>query len=140
MWLTYAILSAITAALVAIFGKLGLSKIDSTLATTIRGVIMAVFLLIVTLSLGKFQHFSVHNLNTKQWLYIVFAGIAGALSWLFYFAALKSGQATRVAAVDRLSIVFVLIFAVLFLGESFKVKPAIGAALMAIGAILMTIK
>lgn len=140
MWFTYAILSAVTAALVAIFGKLGLSKVDSTLATTIRSLVMAAFLILVTLSLGKFQHFSLHNLNAKQWLFIVLAGVAGALSWLFYFAALKSGAATKVAAIDRLSIVFVLIFAILFLGESFKVKPAIGATLMAIGAILMTIR
>lgn len=140
MWLTYAILSAITAALVAIFGKLGLSKVDSTLATTIRGIIMAVFLIVVTLSLKKFEGFTMRSLDSKQWLYIVLAGIAGALSWLFYFAALKNGAATRVAAIDRLSIVFVLIFAILFLGESFRVKPAVGAALMAVGAILMTLK
>jgi transporter family protein len=140
MWLTYALFSAVFAALVAIFGKLGLSKVDSTLATTIRSLVMALFLVLVTLSLKKFQGFTIHELNGKQWLYIVLAGVAGALSWLFYFAALKSGQATKVAAIDRLSIVFVLIFAVLFLGESFKVKPAIGAALMALGAILMSIK
>ncbi len=140
MWLTYAILSAITAALVAIFGKLGLSKVDSTLATTIRSLVMALFLVVVTLSLKKFEGFTMHSFTSKQWVYIVLAGFAGAASWLFYFAALKSGQATRIAAIDRLSIVFVLIFAVLFLGESFKVKSVIGAALMAVGAILMTIK
>ncbi len=140
MWLTYAIFSALFAALVAIFGKLGLSKVDSTLATTIRSIIMALFLIMVTLSLKKFSGFSLHSFTSKQWIYIVLAGVAGALSWLFYFAALKSGQATKVAAIDRLSIVFVLILAIMFLGESFKVKPAIGAALMAIGAILMTIK
>lgn len=140
MWLLYAFLSALFAALVAIFGKLGLSKVDSTLATTIRSVVMALFLIGVTLSLEKFKGFSMRSLDSRQWAYIVLAGVAGALSWLFYFSALKSGQATKVAAIDRLSIIFVLVFSILFLSESFKVKPAIGAALMALGAILMTIK
>lgn len=126
-----------TAALVAIFGKLGLSKIDSTLATTIRALFMAVFLVVVSLVLKKFNGFQLRDLDSKHWWYIILAGVAGALSWLFYFAALKTGQATSVVAIDRLSVVFVFIFAVLLLGEPFKVKTAVGALIMVAGVLLM---
>lgn len=140
MWLILSILSAVTAALVAIFGKLGLSKIDTTLATTIRAVIMAGFLVSVALVMGKFRGFTTASLNGREWLYIILAGVAGALSWLFYFAALRTGLASKVSAVDRLSVVFVLIFAILFLGEAFKWKAALGAFLIVAGAILMTLQ
>ncbi len=140
MWLLYAFLSAIAAALVAIFGKLGLSKIDTTLATTLRSVIMAVFLLVVAVSFRSFHGFSLQSLTNKQWMYIVLAGIAGALSWLAYFAALKLGAASKVVAIDRTSVIFVLIFSILTLGEALTWKSALGAALMTGGAILMTIR
>lgn len=140
MWLLYAFLSAIAAALVAIFGKLGLSKIDTTLATTLRSVIMAVFLLVVAVSFRSFHGFSLQSLTNKQWMYIVLAGIAGALSWLAYFAALKLGAASKVVAIDRTSVIFVLIFSILTLGEVLTWKSALGALLMTGGAILMTIR
>lgn len=140
MWLVYALLSALTAGLVAIFGKLGLSKIDTTLATTLRALIMAGFFVVVSISLNKFKGFSFDDLNGRQWLFIVLAGLAGALSWLFYFASLKIGEASKVAAIDRLSIVFVFVFAMLFLGEKFSLTGVAGAALITGGAILMTIK
>lgn len=140
MWLLLALLSAVSAALVAIFGKLGLSKIDTTLATTIRAIIMAVFLVVVALVMNKFKDFAPNNLSAKQWWYIVAAGIAGALSWLFYFGALKLGLASRVAAVDRLSVVFVLLFSIIMLGEHLTWKNGFGALLIAGGAILMTLK
>jgi len=138
LWILYSILSAAFAALVAIFGKIGLQNIDSTLATTIRSVVMALFLLLVTLSLGKFNLLS--TIKNKTLLFIVLSGIAGALSWLFYFLALKTGIVTGVAAIDRLSVVFVVIFAILFLGEKLTLFTALGALLMLSGAILMVIK
>jgi transporter family protein len=140
MWLLLALLSAVSAALVAIFGKLGLSKIDTTLATTIRAIIMAAFLVVVALALNKFKDFTPSGISAKQWWYIVAAGVAGALSWLFYFGALKLGLATRVAAVDRLSVVFILVFSIVMLGEHLTWKNGLGALLMTGGAILMTIK
>lgn len=140
MWLIYAFLSSITAALVAIFAKLGLKGIDSTLATTIRSIIMAVFLLLVSFFLKKFQGFSLGSLGSKDWILIVLAGIAGALSWLFYFLALKTGLATKVVAIDRLSLVFVIIFATIFLGEKLGWKSVLGALLMVAGAIIITLK
>jgi len=140
MWVVYAFLSAITAALVAIFGKLGLKNIDSTLATTIRSIIMAGFLVIVSFFLNKWHDFSMRSLSSKDWLLIVLAGVAGALSWLFYFLALKTGLATKVVVIDRLSLVFVIILAAIFLGEALSWKVALGAVLMIAGAIIITLK
>lgn len=138
LWILYALLSAIAAALVAIFGKIGVSGVDSTLATTVRSIIMAVFLIVISFSLGKFNELP--TLNGRIFVFIVLSGLAGAISWLFYFAALKVGPATGVAALDRLSILFVLIFAVLALNETFTLKSGVGAALVAIGTILLSIK
>jgi bacterial/archaeal transporter family protein len=136
-WIIFALLAAVSAAAVAIFGKIGLQNVDSTLATTVRSIVMATFLVIVSLSLSKFK--LLHTIDNKALTFIVLSGIAGALSWLFYFFAIKTGPASSVAALDRLSVVFVLILAILFLGEAFTWKAAGGAALITIGAILMTI-
>lgn len=138
IWIIFALLAAVSAAGVAIFGKVGISNLDSTLATTVRAVIMAAFLVMVSLSFGK-QHL-LSTIDNKALAYIALSGVAGALSWLFYFFALKFGPASSVAALDRLSVVFVLILAALFLGEGLSVKSAAGALLLTIGAILMTIK
>ena len=140
MWIVYAILSATFAAGVAIVGKLGLKDLDSTLATTIRSFIMAGFLLVVSLLMRKWRGFSVHDLSGRDWVLIVLAGIFGAVSWLFYFFALKNGPATPVAAIDRLSLVFVFVLAIIFLGEDFTFKGLAGALLMVAGAILLSWK
>ena|SRR3989339_1006294 len=138
LWILYSLLSAAFAGLVAILGKIGLSGIDSTLATSVRAIVMALFLFFVSLSLGKFN--LLYTIKNKTLLFIVLSGVAGAMSWLFYFFALKTGIASGVAALDRLSVVFVLIFAILFLGERFSLYSATGALLITIGAILMVIK
>jgi len=135
-WIIFALLSAVFAALVAIFGKLGIQKVDSGTATVIRAGVMFIFLVIV-LFLMKSYNFS--NIDNKAIFWIVLSGIAGALSWLFYFLALKMSEASRVASLDRLSVVFVLIFAVLFLQEKLTLYKGIGAALIACGAILMVL-
>lgn len=140
MWLVFALLSAIFASLVAIFAKLGLKNIDSTLATTIRSLIMALFLVVTSLGLNKFANFSLFSFSSKDWILIILSGIAGALSWLFYFFALKNGLASQVAVVDRLSLVFVVILAALFLGEVLGWKGWLGVALMVVGAILVVLK
>ena len=138
-WLLYASLSAIGAAGVAIFAKLGLQNLDSTLATTIRAIIMSGFLVIVSLFLGKFQDFNFSNLATKEWLLIAAAGISGALSWLFYFLAIKSGPVDGVVSIDRLSIVATVILAAVLLGEALTWKIAAGALLMVLGALLISL-
>lgn len=137
-WVVYAILSALFAALVAIFGKIGISKVDSTLATSVRAVVMAIFLVLVSFVFGKAK--LLNTLNGRAMLFIIFTGIAGAISWIFYFMALRTGPASHVAAIDRLSVVFVLILALFFLGEHLTWKTGIGALLVTFGAILMSIK
>ena len=134
-WIPLALLAAVFAALVAILGKVGLQGIDTTLATTVRAVIMAGFLVIVSLSLGKLDFSSLPH--GRALLFITLSGIAGALSWLAMFGALKIGPAPGVAALDRLSVVFVLIFSILFLGTQFTWKAGLGAALIVAGALLM---
>lgn len=137
MWIIYALVSAVTAALVAIFAKLGLRQVDTVLATTVRALIMAGFFVIASLSLKKFDGFSFSSWTGKEWGLIVLAGISGAVSWLFYFMALRSADASRVAAIDRMSLAFVAILAVLFLGEQLTMKVVVGIALMIGGALLM---
>ncbi|MBI2889024.1 MAG: EamA family transporter [Candidatus Liptonbacteria bacterium] len=136
-WSIYALGSAVFAALVAIFGKLGLQGIDSTLATTVRSVVMTLFLVLVSFSLGKFEFLG--TLNNRALAFIILSGLAGALSWLLYFLAIKLGPVSGVAGIDRTSVVFALILAALFLGESFTAQKALGAALVAIGAVLLAI-
>ena len=140
MWLFYAFASAVMAALVAIFAKLGLKELDSTLATTVRAIIMAAFLVVVSFFLNKFDGFSLDSLSSREWILIALSGVAGALSWLFYFIAIKAGVVSSVAAIDRLSIVFVVFLAALFLGETLGWQMVVGALLMAAGAIFITLK
>ena len=134
-WIIYALLSAVFAALVAIFGKIGLKSIDSNVATALRAFIMFLFMFLVVLFQKKFSLLS--KLKMNEYSFIILAGVAGALSWLFYFLALKEGSATKVVALDRLSVVFVMIFALLFLGEAFSLKVLVGIVLIVLGAILM---
>lgn len=140
MWFSYALLSALTAALVAIFGKLGLKTIDSTLATTVRAIIMAGFLVVVAAVMGKFQGFSLSSFSNRDWTLIALSGVAGATSWLFYFLALKMGLASHVAAVDRLSIIFVVLLAALFVGEALSWKSLVGSLLVVVGVLFITMK
>lgn len=135
MWFIFALLSAVFAALVAIFGKIGIKNLDSTLATTVRAFIMFAFLLVVSLSMGKLH--LINTIGARPFKFIMLSGIAGAMSWLFYFAALKMGLASRVASVDRLSVVFVVIFAALFLGEVLTLKSVLGVIILTLGAIIL---
>ncbi len=137
-WIFFALLSALAASGVAIFAKLGIKGVDSTLATTVRAVVMATFLVIVSACMGKLQLLS--TITNRVLLFIILAGVSGAWSWLFYFFALKFGPATGVAALDRLSVVFVLILAALFLGEHLTWKTGVGGLLITLGALLMVWK
>ncbi len=139
MWLIFALMAAIMAAVMAIFAKIGLKSLDSTLATTVRSIIMALFLVITSLFLKKFQGFTISTFSGREWLFIILSGIAGAMSWLFYFSALKMGLAGKVSAIDRLSLVFTIILATIFLGEALGWKTALGALLMVLGAILISL-
>lgn len=118
IWLFYAVLSAIAAALVSVFGKIGLQGLDANTATVIRAVIMALFLTAVLVVQRNFSHISEILSNRRALLFITLSGIAGALSWLFYFVALKYGKVSQVAPVDKLSVVLATVIAVIFLQES----------------------
>jgi Predicted membrane protein len=136
MWLVYALLSAVMAALVAIFGKIGLKGLDANAATAIRSVIMAAFLVAVVFVQGKTGQLSEILANRKALLFIVLSGTAGALSWLFYFIALKNGKVSQVGPIDKLSVVFAVVLALIFLGEKVSLVNGIGIGLIAIGAVL----
>jgi bacterial/archaeal transporter family protein len=137
-WIIYALLAAVFAALVAVFGKLGLKDVDSTLATTVRAVVMAVFLVVVSSFLNKL--YLVKDISGRAMTFIVLSGVAGALSWLFYFIAIKNGPVSGVAALDRLSVVFVVILAALFFGEALTFRSGLGITLLFIGAMLLVFK
>lgn len=138
-WIIFALLSAVTGALVAIFGKIGLQGIDTNTATAIRAVIMAVFLFVVVVFQGKFHDIRPILANHKALLYIVLSGVAGALSWLFYFVAIKNGKVSQVVPIDRLSLVFAVIFAFLVLGEKVSAKALLGVLFMTVGAIMVAL-
>lgn len=137
MWLLYALLAAVFAGLVAIFGKVGIQKIDTTLATAIRAGVMFALLAIAAITLKKLPELPAVSSRTFFW--ITLSGLAGALSWFFYFLALKFAPASKVAPIDRLSVVFVIIFAALFLGEKLTLTVTLGAALVTLGAILIVL-
>lgn len=139
MWLIYALISAISAALVTIFAKIGLKQIDSTLATIIRSIIMALFLVSIGFISKKINSTSISNLNSKDWLFIILSGIAGAVSWLFYFLALKSGTASKVAVIDKTSIIFIILLSFLFLKETFHPINIFGILLLIVGTLFILI-
>ena len=138
-WLIYALLSAISAAMVAVFGKMGLQHLDANTATAIRAVIMALFLVGVVVVQGKLSLISEIIENRKALFFIALSGIAGALSWLFYFMAIKNGQVSQVAPIDKLSVVFAVIFAVILFGEKISMIAAGGVALITVGALMVAL-
>lgn len=138
-WLILALLSAVFASLVAIFGKIGLQHLDSSVATTVRAGIMFLVLLSVLLFTNKLRDTLTIFKDSKAFLFIFLSGLAGALSWLFYFMALKVGEVSKVVPIDRLSIVFAILLAVLILGEKLDIKTALGTLVMVIGAILIAV-
>ncbi|MEX9565659.1 EamA family transporter [Morganella morganii] len=138
-WLIYALLSAISAAMVAVFGKMGLQHLDANTATAIRAVIMALFLFGVVVVQGKLNLISEIIENRKALFFIALSGITGALSWLFYFMAIKNGQVSQVAPIDKLSVVFAVIFAVILFGEKISLIAAGGVALITVGALMVAL-
>jgi transporter family protein len=136
-WFILAILDAFFAALVAIFAKVGLQGVDSSVATAVRTIVMAVFIIGFVMAIGKGPQLT--QLTSKDIFFIVLSGIAGAVSWLLYFAALKLADASKVAPVDRASVLFVLILSALILGEKITLKTAIAGILIFIGVLLFTI-
>ncbi|CFQ41334.1 integral membrane protein [Yersinia frederiksenii] len=138
-WLIYALLSALTASLVAIFGKIGLQHLDANTATAVRAVVMALFLVGVVLVQGKFNLVGAVLADKKALLFIVLSGVAGALSWLFYFMAIKNGNVSQVAPIDKLSVVFAVILAFILFGEKVSLVAGLGVALITAGALMVAL-
>lgn len=137
-WIFWAILSAIFAALTAIFAKIGIRDVDSDLATLIRtGIILIVLSTFVWLT-GKWSNPFV--LSSKTWTFLALSGLATGASWVCYFRALQIGEAYQVAPIDKLSLVLVAIFAVIFLGERPSVRDWTGIGMVSIGVLLLAFK
>jgi transporter family protein len=134
-WIWLGLLSAVFAGLIGVVGKRGLETVDPTLGTAVRAVIMAVVLVLAAVTLGKAK--GLREIPRDALLWIVASGLCGAASWICYFWALRLGPAGGVAAIDRLSVVFALLFAALLLGERITPLTGIGGALIAIGALLV---
>ena len=137
-WFLLAALSAFFAALVSIFAKIGLQGVDSTVGTAARAIIMMLFIVIFVISIGKGPQLT--QFTSKDMGFIILSGIAGALSWLFYFAALKLADASKVVPVDRASVLIVMVLATLFLGEKITLKTATAGVLIFIGLVLLAAK
>ncbi|KRB60335.1 transporter [Rhizobium sp. Root708] len=136
-WIFWAVLSAAFAALTAIFAKIGVAGINSDLATLIRTVVIVVIISAIVAATGQWQPFA--SISGKTWLFLCLSGAATGASWLAYFRALKIGDAARVAPIDKLSIVLVAVFGVVFLGEKLNLLNWLGVGLIASGALLIAL-
>ncbi|WP_092936358.1 EamA family transporter [Rhizobium sp. 9140] len=136
-WQAWAVLSAVFAALTAIFAKIGIENVNSDFATFVRTVVILAALGLLLAVTGHWQ--SPVTVSPKSWLLLVLSGLATGASWLCYFRALKIGDAARVARVDKMSVVLVALFAVLFLGEKLSALHMIGIGLIAVGGVLLVL-
>ena len=138
MWKYYALLSALFAALTAIFAKIGVKDINSDLATAIRTSVI----LVITWGIVLFgTHVGeIKDISRHAWVFLILSGIATGLSWLFYFKALQSGEVSRVAPIDKLSVVITIFLSFILLKEPVSLKVIIGALLITSGSVLMLIK
>lgn len=136
-WYIAAFLSAIFAALVAILAKIGIKDVNSNLATAIRTTVILLFTWGIVFFQGKISQLS--TINRNSWIFLILSGIATGISWLFYFYALKVGEASKVVPIDKLSLVLTIIFASLILSEKITAQVAFGAVLMTIGTIIIAL-
>ena len=137
-WFYWAFLSAIFAALTAIFAKIGIQGVDSDLATLIRTAVIIVVLSAFVVYTGKWTN--PFELSSKTWLFLGLSGLATGASWVCYFRALKIGDASKVAPIDKLSLVLVAVFAFTFLGERPSLREWAGIAMVAGGVLLLAFK
>ena len=134
-WVVWALLSAGFAALTAIFAKVGIAEIDSNLATLIRTGIILVALTVLLFATGQLKAFPA--VGGRTWLFLTLSGLATGASWLCYYRALQLGPASGVAPIDKMSVVLVALFAVLFLGERLEMRNWLGIVMIAGGAVLV---
>jgi bacterial/archaeal transporter family protein len=137
-WITYALLSALAASLVGIFGRLGVSKIDDNLATTVRSVVMSLMLIAFAMAIGAWE--KLPQLRApRPLLAIALSGAAGATSWIFYFKALRLAEVSKVAPIDKLSMPLGVLLAVVFLRERPSATNWVGIVMIAAGAYLAAV-
>ena len=137
MWVIFAILSAVFAALTSILAKIGIDGVNSNLATAIRTivvVIMAWAMVFITQAQS-----GIVGISRKSWIFLILSGLATGASWLCYYKALQIGDASKVVPVDKLSVVITLVLAFVFLHEEFTVKSLIGCVLIGIGTLVMVV-
>jgi transporter family protein len=137
-WFFWALLSAVFAALTAIFAKLGIKGVDSDLATLIRTGVVLIVLSGFIYFAGKWRN--PFELSSKTWLFLVLSALATGASWVCYFRALKVGEASQVAPVDKLSVLLVVLFAFLFLGERPSLREWLGILMIGMGVLLFAFK
>lgn len=137
-WLVWALLSALFAGLTAVLAKIGVTGVDSNLATAIRTSVVLVFAWAMAFLTAR--PLLLEKLSGKTWLFLAFSGLATGLSWLCYFRALQLGNASRVAPVDKLSVVMVIVLSIAFLGERLSFREGCGAGCIVLGALLLAWK
>ncbi|OIR18821.1 4-amino-4-deoxy-L-arabinose-phosphoundecaprenol flippase subunit ArnE [mine drainage metagenome] len=137
-WFFWALLAAVFAGGTAVLAKIGVEGVPSNLATAIRTTVVLVFAWAVALATE--DPGTVMRLHARTWVFLSLSGLATGLSWLCYFRALQLGEASKVAPIDKLSVVFVLVFAAAFLGESLTWRTCLGAALITSGAVVLALK
>ena len=137
MWILYALGSAVFAALTTITAKVGVSGINSNLATAIRTFVVLIISTGIVFSTKEFQNIT--SIPQKTWIFLVISGLMTGLSWLCYFKALQMGETSRVVTIDKFSLVFVLLLSAIFLRETMNFKMIFGCILITVGTILMVV-
>jgi len=137
MWIIYALLSALFAAVTAILAKIGIEGVNSNLATAIRTVVVLVMAWGIVFITGKQNE--VVNITQKSWLFLGLSGVATGLSWLFYYKALQIGEVSRVVPIDKFSVVISMVLAFIILGEAVNTKTVIGGLLISVGTLVMVL-
>ncbi|WP_407362580.1 EamA family transporter [Pseudomonas luteola] len=137
-WLFWALLSAVFAALTAIFGKIGIAQVNSDFATLLRTGVVFLSLVLIVYATRQYQPLS--SISPKSYLFLVLSGLATGASWICYFRALKMGSASLVAPVDKLSVVLVALFGVLLLGEKLTLRQWCGIGAIGFGVVLLALK
>lgn len=135
MWWIYALLSALFAALTAIFAKIGIKGVDTDLATAIRTVVIIILAWAIVFVKGSNN--TIGSLTRQNWAFLILSGCATGLSWICYFKALQLGKVSQVAPVDKLSVALAIILAAVFLGETLTLKTGIAAMLIISGTLVL---
>lgn len=137
MWAILAVLSAVFAALTSIFAKAGIQNVDSTLATAVRTVVVVLMAWVMVFITHTQSGLS--EIDRKSWIFLILSGLATGASWLCYYKALQLGEVSKVVPIDKLSILFTLVLAFVFLHEKFTVKSAVGTVFITIGTLIMAL-